>query len=346
MSEESKTEKHQTSEADETAEVHTDAEKKTYDVDVHIKNLKKSDATKLLVKKAKFLVQEAETQMQACKVIFEKDLEGYEKAKVTLHENGLDESEMLLSQLGYVDEHKGKNNETDVVFEPKNDLEQVNIKELSNGKLSASVLSFLLGAVMLFGLVNIAVRSLALKADIGTVPIPDLLTIVFNWYASLLGMDDHTAVGISFIVLLLLLPMWLVYRFFVRFRTNYNLSVAKDQLESAEAYNLHKMSCQEQMKRVDKFINKSIDLLKLYQVVLNEQQAKLARIYYLEKEKIAQQDFHVKSRRVMRDTQDLVNYIKDFMAVPMSEEGQLSAKSGLFLMRAEQRMEKFIQKLY
>ena len=337
--EEERSEETETSKTSETSH-------KLFEIDEHIKNLKKNVAAKLLVKKAKFIVHEAENQMESCKVIFEKDLEGYEKAKKALRENGLDASESLLSQLGYVWEGNTDNEESEVVFEPNEQVSPVEIREISTGRVSGIILGLLASLVIFLVLAFAAVKELGINLDIFNTPLGELVVPVLNWYGSYVGLDDNPlASGILLLSLFSLIAVG-VYRMKIRMQENQNLIMAKEQLLAAEEYSTHKVTCQEQMKRVDRFINKSIDTLKLYQVILNEQQGKLGRILYMEKEKIGSSDFHPDSMTTMKDTQELVNYIKDFMAVPMSEEGQLSPKSSLYLLRAENRIQKVISKIY
>lgn len=319
---------------------------KLFEIDEHIKNLKKNVAAKLLVKKAKFIVHEAENQLESCKVIFEKDLEGYENAKKALRENGLEASEELLSQLGYVWEGNTDNEESAVVFEPNEQASPISIQEISTGKISGLMLGLLTSLGILFIIAFVAIKQLGVTLDIFSIPTGELVVPVLNWYGAYLGLDDNPLVsGILLIALLSLIAAG-VYRMKIRMQENHNLIMAKEQLLAAEEYSTHKVTCQEQMKRVDRFINKSIDTLKTYQVILNEQQGKLGRILYMEKDKIGTSDFHSDSMLTMKDTQELVNYIKDFMAVPMSEEGQLSAKSSLYLLRSENRIQKLISKIY
>jgi hypothetical protein len=125
-----------------------------------------------------------------------------------------------------------------------------------------------------------------------------------------------------------------------------NLRMAEKQLEAAKAYSEQKGTCKEEMDKVDAYINDAIGTLTLYQVILNEQRGKLERIVHLEEEKIESADFHHKSNIEMQDTQELITYIKDFITIPMSEEGKLSGKSSLFLSRAKSKIQKVIDRLY
>ena len=274
-----------------------------YAIDEHIQNLKEHDAAILLVKKAKFLVKDVSNQMCECKVMFDKDLEGYENAKRSLHNNGLDACEFLLSQLCYVSKKSNKS-ENEVIFEPKDNFELLDIQEISRGHLTAiflaSIFSLMVGIVMVY----LAMTQLNIDYDLSLIPMGELVNPVLNWYASLVGMDDRPMIGTMMISMVLLFTSWLVYTQYIRWKEKRNLAMAKEQLRIAEYYCDDKLSCQEQMKRVDKFINKAIDVLKLYQMVLGEQEEKLRKILHEERSNISTSDFYSKSLRIMQNTQE------------------------------------------
>ncbi len=317
--------------------------KKPSSIDEHIENIKKSDAAKLLVKKARFLVNDVENQMDSCRVLFEKDLKEYEEAKKSLHENGLDACEFLLSQLCYIPDAKTELDRDMVVFEPKGNDESLQIEELSSGKLTGMLLSVVVGLFAFAAVVFLGIHQLEIN-DLSNVPVGELVIPILNWYASFIGLDDRPMLSGGLLLALLALLMWKTYTGYVAFKENRNLELAKEQLKSAEFYCDRKVSCQEQMKRLDSFIAKAIETLALYQDVLTEQQERLKAILHAERENVASANFEPQSVRVMQLTQQLINYIKDFMAVPMSDEGKLSAKSGLYLLRAQNRIEKVIKR--
>jgi len=316
---------------------------KEYAIDEHIQNLKKHDAAILLVKKAKFLVNDVSNQMYECKIMFDKDLEGYENAKKSLSTNGLNACEFLLSQLCYVS-NKSAKSENEIIFEPKDNFELLDIQDISSGKVTAVFLSLLLSLIACTAMIFMALQQLHISYDLSIIPMDELVNPVLNWHASLLGMDDKPLIGGMMISLVMLFISWFSYTRYLDWKEKRNLAMAKEQLRIAEYYCDDKLSCQDQMKRVDKFINKAIDVLKLYQMVLGEEEEKLRKILHEERSHISTSDFNSKSLRIMQNTQELINYIKDFMAVPMSEEGKLSAKSGLFLLRAQNRIEKVINR--
>ncbi|MCF6207142.1 MAG: hypothetical protein L3J47_09665, partial [Sulfurovum sp.] len=113
-----------TEEAEESVEEESSNEEPTGDKPLdddaleQIGNLKKHDAALLLITKTKHIVNDTEKQLDACKLLLEEDLKSYQDAKASLKENALDESEILLNEVGYKSGEEDEAEEDTVVFEP------------------------------------------------------------------------------------------------------------------------------------------------------------------------------------------------------------------------------------
>jgi hypothetical protein len=313
---------------------------------VEDKKLNKHDEAKALVEEARDIVQNAEKQLEECKLLLSDDLQDYEKAKQALKEGGLDESETLLAELGYIDNSTEEKVEDTVVFEPKEDLEPIIIRDVSSGKFTGFVMALIGGVASAAGMIYVAISKLGVTLDVSKVPTVDTIKPIFSWYGSLVGMKDNVFVGGALVLLVALLVMWIIYAIRVSSKASKNLEFAKQQLEEAEAYRAHKGNCKEEMDKVDAHIHNAIETLKTYQVLINEQKGKLQRILYIEEKKEDPSEYHEKSISEMKHTQELINAIRNFMAAAMSEEGKLSGKSTLFLHSAKSKMQKMIDRLY
>jgi len=311
-----------------------------------IEKLSKHEEAVALVEQARTITEDAEAQLDECKLLLSSDLKEYENAKENLKKNGLEESEALLESLGYEGEEGVELNEDHVVFEPKEELEPIRIQDVSSGGFTGFILALIIGVLTYLGMVYTAAAKLGITFYASHAFKPEALKPVMEWYASLVGMADNPPVGGTIIAVAVLLVMWIVYAIRVSIRTSSNLRMAEEQLEAAKAYSEQKGSCKEEMDKVDDYIKEAIDTLNLYQVLLHEQKAKLMRIAHVESDKIEASDFHHKSNIEMQDTEELIAAIKDFMSVPMSEEGKLSGKSSLFLHRAQSKIQKVLDRLY
>ena len=309
------------------------------------KKLKKHDEAKILVQEAKVIVKDAEDQLEECKLLLASDLQNYENAKQELKNNAMNECDTFLDKLGY-EAPQSIEDEGAVAFEPKDELTPVVVKDISGGGFTALILSLIAGLLTIAGMVYAATEKLGVTLDVSKVPTVETANPIMQWYSSLVGMENNPMVGGVMIALATLIVMWIVYKIRVSLRASSNMNMAQSQLESAKEYSVQKGTCKEEMDKVDAYINDAIKTIKTFEVILKEQKGKLERISYIEADKIESSDFHPKSNTEMKDTQELISVIKDFMFVPMSEEGKLSGKSSLFLHRAKSKIEKVLDRLY
>ena len=310
-----------------------------------IANMKKNEAADMLVEKTKHIVNDAEKQMEACKLLLAEDLKGYDEAKAALKSGALDESEELLTVLGVENEEGDDANEEVVVFEAKEELPPFIVKEVSSGKFTGFLMALVAGLLTFVGLVYLATEKVGVTLDVTKVPSADTAKEVLGWYATLFGGKPDLFLGGAFVLIVSLLVMWIVYAVRVATKASANLAFAKQQLSDAEAYVKQKGSCKEEMDKVDAHIQDAIATMKSFEVILHEQNAKLKRIMHVEGHK-ENSEYHDKSREEMQHTRMLVDTIKEFMSIPMSEEGKLSGKSTLFLHSAKSKLQKMIDRLY
>ncbi|SFV91063.1 ORF 73; extensive acidic domains, potential leucine zipper; immediate early protein homolog [hydrothermal vent metagenome] len=311
-----------------------------------IDGMKKSDAAMMLIEKTKHIVNDAEKQMEACKLLLEEDLKGYHEAKTALESEALHESEELLNVLGFENKNEEESEKEEVVvFERKEELPPFVVQEVSSGKFTGFLMALITGGTAFAGMVYLASQKVGITLDVTKVPTMDTLKEVLGWYATLFGGKPNFVLGGTFVAAVTLLVMWIVYAIRVSNKASSNLAFAKTQLSEAEAYIKQKGSCKEEMDKVDAHIQDAIETMKSFQVLLHEQNAKLKRIMHIEGHK-ENDKYHDKSREEMRSTRVLIDAIKEFMETPMSEEGKLSGKSTLFLHSAKSKLQKIIDRLY
>ena len=327
--------------AEATDEEATDEE----ELDAQIANLNKHDAAVLLVKKAKHIVHDAEHQMEQCKLLLSDDLKDLELAKESLKKGGMDECEEMLETLGYNGTDDPDEEEEIVVFETKEEVPPVYIRDVSSGKFTGFILALVFGFVTLLGLAFVATQKLGIALDLSKIPSVETGNSILSWFGSLVG-TPKPAIGGALVFAAVLFVMWIVYTIRVSLKAGSNLQVAKEELAKAEEYAALKGTCKDEMDSIDSHIKDAVKTLKTYEVILHEQKGKLKRIHHLEKNENEEAAYHAKSLKEMDDTYDLIKNIKEFLNTPMSEEGKLSGKSTLFLYRAKNRLEKMIERLY
>jgi len=311
------------------------------------KKVKKHDEALRLVDQAKQMVKEADEQTEACKLLLVGDLKDYEVAKESLKRGGFDICNSLLEQLGYqTKSHTTKVEEKVVVFEPKDELEPMEPKNVASGRFTGLIYSLVGGAVTATGLVYLATEKLGMTLDISKVPSSETAGNIASWFSEAVGLGSNVYVGSTIFVVASLSVMAIIYALRVNLKGNENLHFAVQQLVEAELYTEQKGHCKEEMDKVDAHMKDTVDILKMYEVLFNEQKGKLERILHIEGSKEKSTDYHEKSFLEIRETKELIRTIKDFISTPMSKEGKLSENSVLYLQRAKTQMDKMLERLY
>jgi len=306
--------------------------------------MKKHHEAKKLVEEAKSIVEASDNEMHDCKLLLENDLREYEEAKRALDKGGLDDAKALLGELGHTPTQEAEKEEEGVVFEAKDDVAPIVLKDVNSGRFTGFLLSLLGGTVTLGGLVYWATEKLGMTLDITTVPKTETIQNIFGWFGTQIGRPDDATNGALLVGAVVLAVMVLIYLLRVWLKGGSNLRFATEQMKETQKYIMHKSNCKIEMDRVDAHITDAIKVLKDYEVVLNEQNGKLKRVLHFEGQKGALSDYHTKSVQEMKETQNLIENIGRFITTPMSEEGKLSGKSTLFLHSAKEAMQKVMSR--
>ena len=300
-----------------------------------------------LVEKAKIIVKEAEEQNEACKLLLAGDLKEYDEAKESLKQGGLDACVSLVEKLGYTSKNVTTHEKEDVViFEPKEELPPITLKNVSSGKFTALILALAGGAVTAVGLIYLAAEKLGTTIDITKIPSTETIEHTVSWFSTAVGLGANAYVGGGILVLASVSVMALIYSMRVGLKGRKNLHFAVKQLLEAEVYTSKKADCKKEMDKVDAHMKETVSVLKMYEVLFNEQKGKLERILHIEGIKGKSSEYHEKSFAEIHETNELIRSIKDFISTPMSEEGKLSERSVKFLQRAKSQMDKMLERLY
>jgi hypothetical protein len=308
-------------------------------------NMKKHIKAKHLVEKAKKIVNESNKRIEACKLLLESNLNEYGNAKSELEKGGLDACVLLLNQLGYKTE-EDEVEKTTTVFEPKEEVKPIVLKDVSSGKFSGFIYALFGGVATAIGMVYLATEKLEMTLNVTKVPSEDVMQSILAWFSTIIGMQENVAVGASVLGAVVLVVMILIYVIRVSLKGRSNLHFAVKQFVEAELYTEQKSNCKQETDKIDTHIKDAIDTMKTYEVLLNEQKGKLQRILYIEGSKEKSAGYHDKSFLEIRETKDLIHTINDFMNISMSDEGKLSAKSVLYLQNAKDQIDKTLQRFY
>lgn len=307
---------------------------------------KKFAKAQRLVEQSKQIVQEADERTEECRLVLMDDLKEYEDAKKALKEGGYDGCGDLVEKLGYKPADDMPKEEDPVVFEEKEVVKPLVIKDVSSGKFSGFVLALLGGAATAAGLVYLATEKLGMTLDVSKVPSTEETQSILTSFSTMVGLKPDLYIGSGLFAVAILLVMYLLYKIRVGLKAGSSLHFAVKQFVESELYIEQKSNCKTEMDKVDVHMKDSIETMKYYEVLLNEQEGKLKRILYFEGEKGKSTEYHEKSFLEIRETKELIRSIKDFMAVSMSQDGKLSENSVELLQKTKNHLDKTIDRLY
>jgi hypothetical protein len=311
-----------------------------------IRSLGKHGYAVALVEEAKRLVDYADKQLNDCRLLLNEDLQAYEDAKARLKREALDESESLLDELGYDWHTEADEEEPEVAFEAKDEPEPFYVRDVSSGKFGSFILALLGGAATAAGITFAAATKAGLAIDFSKMPDMQTCKQALAAVAQSVGMNADPMIGGSIAGAAGLVVYLIIYALRTGSKARRNIAFAKTQLEEAKNYHTKKWDCKTEMEKVDAHIKEAVNTLRLYEVLLTEQNGKLRRILFIEGEKELPEAYDAGSLAQIRETAALIEAIKRFMATPMAEEGKLSEKSILMLDRAKEKAQAFLDAIY
>ena len=341
-----------------------------------ISNLSSADAVALLVKKAKILVDEANSKCDDVKQTLQNDLKDYEEEKANLKATVVSVNNELMHHLGFQQEKleeleaqeegiqygeeqealeeieesikvlKEEDFEEAPAYEPKTDITPIYVQEPSSGGFGAFLLGLIGGGATFAGMAYFASTKLGIQLDPSKAPSMETCKPIFEYYAKLVQQTDPN-IGIGIMGGSALLVFLILYKMKKGSKATKNLEFAKMQLAQAEDFVAKKEEAKAKFEEIDTHLKDAIDTFKLYGVLLNEQNGKLARIMFVEADKIASGDFHEKSIQEMQDTQELISEVKEYIATPLADEnGSLSSDIKKALANLKSKVDSVLKRLY
>jgi len=307
--------------------------------------VKKSDD---LIEEARSLIKESDLSTRSCMEILEEDVERYEEAKELLVNESILPSETLLKKVGFDSSIEQELDEEEAInFEDIKQVEPIYVRELSSGKFGALILSLLAGFAVVLGWIYIASNALNIVVDMGKMATPQIQNQIFSWIGGgMTGGEGNAMMGMAIVALSAFATLWIVFATRVFLRESQNYKIAQKVKEDAEFYCTKKEECQKAMEKVSEHINQVISAMETSKIYLNEQNATIQRIIYIESDKPFE-ELHQKSQEEISNTNILINGIKQLISTPMaSEYGTLSEDAKVILAKTQRRQETYREKLY
>lgn len=297
------------------------------------------------IEKAKVLTAETKNQIEECMKNIDADIEIFESKKQALFAEALHPAEVLLGSIA--------NQEEEVAVEvPSTQVElldlgedEVEIKDPSSGRFKGFFWALVAGLGLAAGWCYWVSTSLGLPIPPEKIPDFDRLNKMLEWTAGKLGQEGNANIGAAALIIAALLLMWIVYALIVSVRASSNLRTADKTEEAVKLYCTNKEECKEKMKLVREHVQNSTGLVEKYQVLLEEQNAKLKRALFFE-EAEGIEGLHAKTKDEIAATKSLIADVKALVATPVSEAGMLTEGAEEALRKANKAINEYIMKIY
>jgi len=290
-----------------------------------------------IIQQAKDMVEKSEKETIDCINILDKDIAHYEVVKSNLITDYIDEAERLLEkyELDNIIELDENQRVIDIENIPK--VDSININELPSGNSTGVILGLISAIAVVFAWIYTASHFLSIHLDASGIPSSENLNKILLWIGGgNTGGEGNTSMGLVVMGISALIIAYGVFVLKVYFQTEENKIQAKDISEEVKFYCTKKEECKEQMKKISEHLNILIDVMKTASIYLDEQNATLRRIKYIEGD-VDFDTLHPLSQSEARRTNILLNGIKNLITTEIaSENGTLSSK-------AEEALEKTIK---
>ena len=296
------------------------------------------------IAKAKELSRDIQEQIEQCMKNIDLDIDELNAKKEEFFSTTLNVSEKLLAGLGVEDITSETLSPSKVELKDANEG-RVEIKELSSGRFKGFFFALMTALAALAAWCFAATSQLGLPLLPDKIPDMERLNKALEWTASLLGQGANANIGAAVVIIVLLLIMWIVYTLIVSSRASSNLKIAQETEEALGAYCTDKEDCKQKMELIREHIQNSGKSIDKFQILLQEQNAKLNRAIFLE-EVDSYEDLHVNTRADIQDTQYLIAKAKKLLDSPIAEAGVLTNDSIAVLKAANKAVNDHIMKLY
>jgi predicted transposase YbfD/YdcC len=292
----------------------------------HSQKVNKHDLAKTMLEASQTRIKSTDDEIEACLARIDEDINGFKQVESRFFNTTLQPSQKLLKELGAA-ERVLDSTPTPTVDLHDPDIQTVEIKPISSGRMNGFMLGLLGGVAALGGWCYTATQSLGLPLLPEKLPDVERWTQVLEWTSQKLGQGSNAVVGATAIVLALIAIIWVIYWLTKTITAGSNLKKAVRIEEDTEFYCSKKGECKGQMEKVREHIAHAKKTIEKYDVLLAEQNARLNRALYIEEvEKYDQ--LNAKTKEDVKTIKKLAAEVERFMETPMAEHGILS-KEGI-----------------
>ena len=339
----------ETSQKDNSLEVSEFYENETVDNEVIVEEkintaVNKNEQARELMKNSAQLISEADSDVAITKNSISENVSRFDDVKSNLLNSTIKQSQELLEQASY----DYANIEQEEPFEISLGTvdEKIRVTDVNSGAFSGFILALL-------SIVAVAGAWLYTASQkVGVILTPELIdnqadqTAIFKWIGGITGAEVDPMLGMVTVGVTSLLVGWIVYKLRVSTKENKNLKVATNTFEKSNIYVENQREAKTEMEQIDAHIMETIPVVEDYNILINEQNAKLKRILHVEGIKENNSEYHSSSIEAMKETDLLMERVEALVSIPMTKDGKLNSDSITALNEAKSVSDYFVSKLY
>jgi len=304
---------------------------------------------KELIENSKDLVSEVDSAVQECQQGVSKAADDFDTQKRTFINQVFKSSEELLKKVGI---EYGADSKLNEPFELSVDTnaENIEIDYITSGRFTGMLLAIIFAVATFITWIYFAFVKLNLpieKSSLSLKFIETNMDAVLTWIGGgVIGIDGEPMIGGLILGFSVLIIAWIVYAIRLHFKTDKNLRLAKKAYIESRAYSFSKDECKKEMLIVDAHLREAIISIENFTIMLNEQNAVLKRIVYVEGVVNEDKSYHPSSKKVMRETEKLMKSIEALLNTSITRDGKLNPQSQKVLAIAKAVYADFTAKIY
>jgi hypothetical protein len=230
-------------------------------------------------------------------------------------------------------------------IEYDNKEQEMQIKEPPSGKVKGMFLGILTFLIALVALTAYGAKLAQIKLNFASLMVKSNLDAIASVYLKMLNINQSPTIGYVIIGLVSLILGFLVYKLVTILQKiknkKYIQELEKNSMEFEKNLRNKIINIQELLEHIKKI--KSVT--KKYDVILNEQDAKIKRALFIEKPQ-SLEDLHYKSKVEVEKTLLIVDELLSLMNTPVNEEETINQASINALKNANAVINEVIRKIY
>jgi len=309
------------------------------------KPLSRNEEAKALIKNSEALISEVDSEVRETKVIVAQNVANFELMKATISNSTLRESSSLLEQVNF--EHLKDEVEEPFEVSLGTGYQNINVPSIRSGRFTGLLLALIGMLVTAVAWILLASAKTASYIQFDKIPDQTQIQNIFLWIGGGMtgGAGDPmfgmVTVGVSAFVVGLV-----IYKMRVSMKENKNFKVANKIFEESNSYVVNQQESKTEMEYVNEHIQECTPLIEGYKILLDEQNAKLKRVIFIEGTLEENSDYHSSSKEIMKNSDRLMRRVEHLISVPVTNGGRLNETSTYALIEAKALYESFLSKIY